>query len=51
MKTEPEIKNMFNHCKSFSGMISPDVIETLEWVLGLITDEECDSLFNLSAKT
>jgi len=47
MKTESEIKSMFEHCVKSDGQVSPSVLQALQWVLGFATDRDCDTLFNL----
>lgn len=48
MKTESEIKKMLEHTLA-SDLVSPTVIDTLEWVLSITTDEDCKDLLDLKA--
>lgn len=48
MKSETEIKEMFEHCVQSDGQVSPTVLNTLEWVLSIGNKEFEDSTFNLT---
>jgi len=48
MKSETEIKEMYDHCIKSGGQVSPTVLSTLEWVLSIADIEFEDSTFNLT---
>ena len=47
MKSEKEIKEMYQHCIDTDGLVSPSAMEALEWVLEM--EGNYDFLFSLSA--
>ena len=48
MKEYPEIRGMYRHCLNKKGLVSPSVLQTLEWILEIGRESDYDILFNFT---